>query len=532
MNELADPAAKPAAPAAPCCCVIGDDTSAKCSFKDGSFLYFETPCKDFTMKIGGWAHLDNVWWNEGTALGQVQQSTVSTSASTGLTSAGLVRPGASQGLAGGVAGGGIGNPNAVVQTPAFVNNNLAQAPLEDGEYFRRIRMYSEGTLYENGEYRCIVALENVQYGAVGLDEFWWAAKEVPLLGTVRVGHIHPPMGLEGDMTGSSRCMTFMERSAYSEAIELNQNFTTGLWAGDNYFDQHFTWAAMLFRADRAAASGDYFGDGQDGAQIRLTALPIYKDEGRELLHLGMMLGWRDGQQSGPLATNGVSLSARPEMRDDDPAGSATIYAPNSLLANQTVPGANSNRMIDTGTINTNAEYLMGLETLGIYGPFSVQAEYGWNWVDNATTSASATPTSYQFDGGYVQLAYTLTGENRAYDRRFGTLARQYYGKEGPYSKAYLTRSGDGNWLASYGAWEIAARMGYVNLNSGVGPQQIAGGDMQTLTLGLNWYLNNNMNVMFDYINDYRYNLPLASGSYLGANAGSVQGFGVSCQFQY
>ena len=36
-----------------------------------------------------------------------------------------------------------------------------------------------------------------------------------------------------------------------------------------------------------------------------------------------------------------------------------------------------------------------------------------------------------FNGGYVQLAYTLTGENRAYDKRGGTLARYYFGNQGP-----------------------------------------------------------------------------------------------------
>ena len=51
------------------------------------------------------------------------------------------------------------------------------------------------------------------------------------------------MGLEGDMTASSRCMTFMERSSYSEAIELNQNFVTGLWLSNNYLDQRVTWEA-------------------------------------------------------------------------------------------------------------------------------------------------------------------------------------------------------------------------------------------------------------------------------------------------
>ena len=43
---------------------MGSDLSIKASFKDGLFLWFETPNKDFTMHLGGWMQLDNVWWEE------------------------------------------------------------------------------------------------------------------------------------------------------------------------------------------------------------------------------------------------------------------------------------------------------------------------------------------------------------------------------------------------------------------------------------------------------------------------------------
>ena len=134
------------------------------------------------------------------------------------------------------------------------------------------------------------------------------------------------------------------------------------------------------------------------------------------------------------------------MRDDDPSGS-----PGSA---QIIPNANSNRMVDTGVIASDNEYLMGLESLYIRGPFSVQAEYGWNWINNAvgvvqnSTATGfvplATPQNYMFNGGYIQLAYTLTGENRAYDKRGGTLAREYFGKQGPYENAWVVRDEDGH----------------------------------------------------------------------------------------
>ncbi len=500
---------------------IGSNLSVQASFHDGLFLWLNTPNKDFSMHLGGWAQFDNVWWNQSTPL------RASPTARPGNpTSIPAPAPaGTSQGVATGVNTGGIGE-------------------LEDGEYFRRIRPFAEGTFWETGEYRLILALENNQFSTGGLDEFWVGETNIPVIGTVRVGHVKTPMGLEGDMTASSRCMTFMERSSYSEAIELNQNFVTGVWLSNNYFDQRMTWEFAAFRPDQKASSGVFFGDDQSGVQGRLTALPLYEDEGRHLLHLGISGGWRDGTSNNTFTYPGntIELSARPEMRDDDPAGGGPSVIPN----------ANSIRMIDTGVIACDNEYLMGLETLYIRGPFSVQAEYGWNWMNDAVgvvqtpgTPSKTTPTqgvltpfttpqNYMFNGGYIQLAYTLTGENRAYDKRIGTLAREYFGKPGPHENFWLVRDDNGCLFWGRGAWEIAARYSYTDLNSGIGPTtRIQGGIMDGVSLGLNWYLNTNLSVMFDWAYNDRYDLP--TGTTAGALStvpGYTSGFGTRVQVQF
>jgi phosphate-selective porin OprO/OprP len=473
MNAAAAPAAKPADPY-----VVGSDLSTKAEFRNGLFLWFATPNNDFTMHIGGWAQLDNVWFDQ----------------SPSLKAAPVARTLAnSPGIGGGVAGGGIGD-------------------LQDGEFFRRIRLFFEGTFWENGEYRLIPAFENDQFQTVGLDEFWFGAKDVPYFGSIRIGHVKTPIGLEGDMTASSRCMTFMERSAYSEAIENNQNFVTGLWIGDNYLDQRVTWSGSVFRQDINSSTGVAFGDGQGGIQGRLTALPYYENDGRDLVHVAV---------SGGIRTNNTTnfhqfqLRARQTLRDDDPAGGVT--------------NADNNRLIDTGTINANDESLLGLEFLWIRGPFSVQSEYGWSFVNGATATAIktlATPQNYVFNGGYIQAAYTLTGENRAYDKRLGTLAREYYGKSGPYSNAWWIRDEDYNMHCGTGAWEVAARYDYVDLNDGAGANRIVGGKLNGFTLGLNWYLNTNFNVMFDWVYDQRDEVPANSAS------GWVSGVGTEVQFQF
>ena len=231
-------------------------------------------------------------------------------------------------------------------------------------------------------------------------------------------------------------------------------------------------------------------------QVRLTGLPLYEDEGRHLLHLGVSGGWRNGTANyATRPTPATRLSCRP--------------GPNCGTTTPPVAGARSSRTptatgwSDTGVIASDSEYLMGLEALYIRGPFSFQAEYGWNWINNATgvvQNATSTgfvalpggPQNYMFNGGYIQVAYTLTGENRAYDKRIGTLAREYFGKQG-LQNAWIVRDEDGSLCWGRGAWEVAARYSYVDLNSGIGPDRIQGGIMDGVTLGLNWYLNNNLN---------------------------------------
>ena len=122
---------------------VGSDLSIKASFKDGLFLWLETPNKDFTM------HLERL-----DAVGQRLVGPV----------AGLegrqrrATPVRHRAWLPATRSGGIGN-------------------LQDGIYFRRIRPFVEGTFWENGEYRLIPALENNQFNTAGLDEIWVGATE-------------------------------------------------------------------------------------------------------------------------------------------------------------------------------------------------------------------------------------------------------------------------------------------------------------------------------------------------------------------
>src|SRR5262249_41183473 len=136
------------------------------------------------------------------------------------------------------------------------------------------------------------------------------------------------------------------------------------------------------------------------------------------------------------------------------------------------------------------------------------------------------PQDYVFSGGYVQLAYTLTGENRAYDKRLGRLDSYYFGRRGPFTNAWFVRDEDGRLNLGLGAWELAARYSYLNLNDGTGLNRIQGGIQDGVTVGVNWYLNTNLKFQFDWVYDNRRDL--AAGSI----PGHTNGLGIRMQFMF
>ena len=223
-----------------------------------------TPNNDFSLHLGGWVQYDNVFWNQSGPLINAQ------------------------GAAGSQAGRGL-----------RASRWAASAAWKTAPTFRRIRLQTDGNFWENYEYTLTLALENNQFNTIGLDEFWVGAKNIPFIGTARAGPREKRDRHRSRHVRLQQIMTFLERSSYSEAIELNQNFVTGLWLGNNYFNERATWSSVIFRPDNGAASGVFYGNGQWAAQGRLTALPLYENDGRRLLHLGLSGGWRSGTTNNP-----------------------------------------------------------------------------------------------------------------------------------------------------------------------------------------------------------------------------------------
>ena len=280
---------------------------------------------------------------------------------------------------------------------------------------------------------------------------WSASRTCPSSAASVSGKFRVPQGLESGAYSVAKTQTFMEQSAFTEAFY--ENLAPGVWTGNSVLDQRLTWAGMVYRQDTYSLGSDSgqngvsLGDGKWGYSGRISGLPIWENDGRHLLRLAASATWRKaedvpppaGVQPGTVGPTFVDFRARPQMRDaigDYGGTNGNNATPVGL------PG-NSKRLVDTRMMNASSCTVIGTEFLYIHGPFSLQAEYAWAAANDVVVGNSSVGDLW-FHGGYVQLSYFLTGENRQYDRRQGRLATNYIAS--PYTPFYFTRGEDGGWL--------------------------------------------------------------------------------------
>ncbi len=281
----------------------------------------------------------------------------------------------------------------------------------------------------------------VQYDFAGGDadfkDVYMGISGVPVVGNVRLGHFKEPFSLE-ELT-SSNYITFMERSL-ANVFAPSRN--AGIKIFDHALNRRLTWGLGVFRET------DDFGEGSFGRDYnvtgRLTGLVWYEDEGRRLVHLGVAYTHKNVEE------DVVRFRSRPEAH----------LAPN---------------FVDTGSFAADYVDTVGAELAVVHGPFSLQGEYIQAFVESRRM---ADPT---FWGANLQASYFLTGEHRPYNSGSG-----YFERVRPNSN--FGRDG-------WGAWEVAARYSHLDLNN----EAIEGGELRDFTLGLNWYLNPNMRIMWNYV---------------------------------
>jgi phosphate-selective porin OprO/OprP len=134
--------------------------------------------------------------------------------------------------------------------------------------------------------------------------------------------------------------------------------------------------------------------------------------------------------------------------------------------------------VDTGDILTQNVNLASVESIGVWGPWSLQAEAVRSYV-NPDAGAQL-----EFAGASAKLAYVLTGESQRYSRKRGVLVGVT--PDVPTSSFF-------NFVD--GAWEVAGAWAWIDLDDGA----VQGGEMQTIIFGVNRYMNSYVKLQLNVV---------------------------------
>jgi phosphate-selective porin OprO and OprP len=359
----------------------------------------------------------------------------------------------------------------VDQVEAEQGNNLVGF----GTEFRRARLFVEGTVYRIIQFK---AQYDFAGGTADFNDVWVGLTKVPYVGHIRIGHQKEPFSLE-ELT-SSKYITFMERAL---PIVFAPARNTGIRLHNTALKSKRLWWGFGVFQD-ADNFGDNFNNYQDwNITARIAGTPFYRNKGRKLLHLGFGYSHQFRNKS----QFALRYRERPECHITDVRPLITTAG-------------------GTPRINANGIDLINPEIALVWGPFSLQGEYIWSFVNAYRDSIwqngaevggwnlfmkQANPT---FHGGYVYASFFLTGENRHYE-----LKSAAFGRVKPRRNFDLE--------GGPGAWEVAFRYSYLCLNAGVASDPnalftpkigVRGGIENNLTFGLNWYPTPNTRWMLNY----------------------------------
>ena len=368
------------------------------------------------------------------------------------------------------AGGDIKTYNDVDKSGTYnkdEDGDITNNRLTDGTEIRRLRMEFSAQYYNDWKMKLQPELANgggdltigirdafVQY--TGFNEY----------GTFTVGQSKQPYSYQQMMSDTN--LLFMERSTEYEFTNRSVNRAIGL-----RYDNGGTWWGFgtgIFgdTATRQTSGTATQGDEGWGGAARITIAPWFKHE--ELAHFGISGAFRAP------ATNNRSVQYK--------------IAPTAI---------SQLSYLDTGKMPDiqNSQFI-NAETVGIYGPLSLEAEYNATWFNSNDAANSGkgeglekTAGNGYFQGAHVDVAYSLTGESRAngYDPMMGVTRRIKPNHN-------LTFSDEG-----WGAFEVTSRFMWVDMNQ-TGNSTFAGGNQVASTVGVNWYFNNWMRTMVNWTHVY------------------------------
>ncbi|PQO37994.1 OprO/OprP family phosphate-selective porin [Blastopirellula marina] len=337
--------------------------------------------------------------------------------------------------------------------PNFLDTgNAAESP-PDFIGFRRLRYGVAGDINETMNYK--IEMEFASPDSLAFKDAYLGWTELPWLHTVLLGNQKRPYGL--DHLNSSRYNVFMERPFVIEAFNQDAR-RLGLQSYGVSDNEAWNWRFGTFAMKDLSKPGHQYADNYQSEIAGRLANTIWYDEtsgGRGYAHWAV-----SGSAAFPSGGGTDRFLTRPESRTDG-------------------------KWFDTGVLGASNYQLLGLEGVVNLGALSVVGEY-----QTVHANRTAAPDT-NFGGGYVYVAYWLTGEYTPWERDSGTL-----GRTKPLENFWLVNRCDGCRSYGWGAWQIAARYSYCDFTD----QDIFGGVGESATLGVNWWWNPHARVQFNYIN--------------------------------
>jgi phosphate-selective porin OprO/OprP len=327
--------------------------------------------------------------------------------------------------------------------------------IHDTFLLRRVRPIIEGTVYEKYDYRLMLDFANGITSSTNNNAFvqdaYVNARFLPEL-QLQVGKFKEPVGLERLQSGAN--LTFVERAYPTQLVpnrDVGIQLHGTLWNAVDY-------AVAGFNGVADGGSGDYDTDdsGKDFA-ARIFAHPFSEGSNQALKGLGFGVAGTWGEQEGPL-------------RSFVSPGQQKFFGYRSDAGTNIVAGGGHWRLVP------QAYYYYG--PFGILGEYAISSQEIKREAGKTANRATVENTAWQ-----VAASYILTGEENSFKPLVPRRPFNFRGE-------------------GWGAWEIAARVSQLELDSAVFPLYAdpsrSAERAISYGIGLNWYLNKNVKVNLNY----------------------------------
>ena len=348
---------------------------------------------------------------------------------------------------------------------------------------RNVAGFSEAMLtitgngFDSFDYKMEVSFDSpaMSYSAptsrngVWLTDNWVGVKNLPLFGYVRVGHFKPEMGM--GVPTSTLHTPLMTVSAPESSAAFSYSRRVGIASEHTFDNDRIRLFYGLFQEGAANADRFIITDGQGAIfNTRLTATPVFENEGRKVVHIGGSYSYVAIRNTFDAATGTMLNRASASLTPGGMAG----YLPATL---------------STGTFDCDHQNRGAFEFAYQNGRFSLVSQlFATEYA--AFQNSLNNRTAY---GATVEFKYFLNDAFRTYNQKSGT-----FGAVKMKNNFHPFKCGEYNLVDGWGAWQFVAQWGYMDLTDWRADVNAAG-YQNDLVLGLNWFWNPNIRWIFEYV---------------------------------